>query len=46
MHIYLIAVFVKIVNAECALSKVYRVLTEVNSNLGLTMSIIFEQKTV
>jgi len=46
IHIYLIAVFVKIVNAGCALSKAYRVLTQVNSNLGLTMTTIFEQKTV
>jgi len=46
IHIYLIAVFVKIVNAECALSKVYQVLTQVNSNIGLTMTTVFEQKTV
>jgi len=46
MYIYLIAVFVKIVNVECALSKAYRVLTQVNFNLGLTMTTIFEQKTL
>jgi len=46
IHIYLIAVFVEIVNAECALSKAYRVSTQVNSNIGLTMTTIFEQKTV
>jgi len=41
---YLIAIFVKIVNAECALSDAYRVLTQVNCNL--TMTTVFEQKTV
>jgi len=39
-----IAVFVKIVDAECALSNVDRVLTQVNSLF--TMTTIFEQKTV
>jgi len=44
IQIYFIAVFVKIVNVECALSKAYQVLTQVNSNLKVTT--IFERKTV
>jgi len=44
IHNYFIAVFVKIINAECVPSKAYQVLTQVNSKL--TMTTIFEQKTV
>jgi len=36
IHIYFIAVFVKKVIAQCALSKAYQVLTQVNSNLTMT----------
>jgi len=43
MQIYFITVFVKIASAEYAQSNAYRVLTQVNSNL--TVTIIFEQKT-
>jgi len=43
-YYYFIAVFVKIVIAECALSKAHWVLTQVSSNLMMTT--IFKQKMV